>query len=170
VTGPLRRLFGRNIPAEVAAGLGADEAVLAVAGELVATSLGLWLPEGAGHRRVGWHLVSKAVWRDGALTVTVAGESGGESGIVLLHDLPPRRFELPRPGKLPAMVRKRVTGAIVSTHYRELPGGGARVVQRRVSGSGEVFLQLRADPGTDQDAVRELAREIARGLDGPSAR
>lgn len=167
--GPFGRLLGRDLPRGVAGKLLPDEAVLAVAGELVASSLGLWAPAAAGYRRIGWHLISKAVWRDGVLTVTASGESGQVGGIVLLEDLPPYRFALPRPGRLPQVVRKRVTGAIVSSHYRELPGGGARLVQRRVPGSGTVVLQLRADPGTDDDAVRELARQVSEGIGGHEA-
>ena len=42
---------------------------LAGGGHLVLTQLGLWVPEGAEARRIGWHLVSKATWKSGALAV-----------------------------------------------------------------------------------------------------
>ena len=57
----LARLSGTaEVPADFAGELAADEQVLAAAraedGPLLATHLGLWLPEG---RRVGWHLLTK---------------------------------------------------------------------------------------------------------------
>lgn len=163
--GLLTRLLGRDVPGEVSGSLDPEERVLAVAGELVATSYGLWLPaETSGYRCVGWHLVSKAVWRGGELLVTEAAETGVVGGIVLLADLPVLRFALDHPGKLPEVVRSRVTGSITSSHRRELPGGGAWLVQRRLAGTGRVMLQLRPDPGTEEGAVRELAEQVSAGL------
>ncbi|HEV2782590.1 MAG TPA: hypothetical protein VGX25_24615 [Actinophytocola sp.] len=170
----LRRLVelvaGPGVPPGFTGTLDAEERVLAVAGDLVATSLGLWLPEGDGVRRAGWHLISKATWGNGTLTVTEAAERGAAGEAVLLADLPARRFALERPGRLPAVVHARVTGSIRSRHRRELPGGGVWFVQRVVPGVG-IVLQVRADPGTDPDAVRTLASEVAEKLrvarDGP---
>lgn len=157
----MQRLWpGRRAPRAVTAAMAADERVLAVSGELVATSLGLWVPDSGGHRRIGWHLVSKAVWGEGALTVTEATVIDTVAGVALLADQAPRSFPLDRPGKLPHAVRLRVTGGIRSSHHKELPGGGAWVVQRKVPGTGGVVLQLRADPGTDSAAVRALAGQL----------
>lgn len=164
MNGFLARIFGRDLPAEVSGALEGEERVLAAAGELVASSLGLWLPDSGGYRRVGWHLVSKAVWRGGELAVTEARTMGEAAGIVLLADLPERRFPLQRPGRLPEVVRRRVTGSVRSSHRRELPGGGAWIVQRARPGTSGVELQLRPDPGTDEHAVHELARQVASGL------
>jgi hypothetical protein len=58
-------------------------------------------------------------------------------------------------------VHRRVTGSIRSTQHRELPGGGAWFVQRKVPGRDGIVLQVRADPGTDADTVRRLAAEVA---------
>ena len=73
----LSRLLGRaELPAGFPGRLDPDERVVAAAttGEgdpLVVTSHGLWLAEpDGGARRVGWHLVSKATWQSGTLTVT----------------------------------------------------------------------------------------------------
>jgi hypothetical protein len=94
--------------------------------------------------------------------VVIEAEETGEAGdAVLLTDLAPRRYPLADPGKLPQAVHRRVTGSIRSRHHRDLPGGGAWFVQRKVPGRDGVVLQVRADPGTDPDAVRTVAAEVA---------
>jgi hypothetical protein len=176
----LRRLLGREVPEEVAGRLDADERVLAVAaldggGHLVVTSRGLWLPsaEGslaepnsgaAGVRLVGWHLVSKASWQGGALTVVEAHEAETIGGAVLLTDLPPRRLRLAEPGRVPETVHGRVEGSIRSRHHRDLPGGGAWFVQRKVPGRDGFVLQVRPDPGTDLAVVRQVVADVVRSL------
>jgi hypothetical protein len=166
----LRRLFARlvdrDLPADFTGRLVADERVIAVAdlvggGHLVATSFGLWLPDGDSVRRVGWHLVSKATWNQGTLAVVEAEETGTVADAVLLTDRPPRGLRLANPGRLPEMVHARVTRSIKSRHHRDLPGGGAWVVQRSVAGRDGIVLQVRPDPGTDLDAVRSLAAQVA---------
>lgn len=159
------RLFGSGVPQGFSGALASDERVLAVAettgGQLIATRLGLWVPDGAGTRRIGWHLVSKARWRDGALAVTEAVEDGAAGDAVLLTELPVVRFPLSSPGMLPEAVHVRVTSSIRSRHYQELPGGGAWFVQRAVPGVDGVVLQVRPDPGTDPDALGALAATVA---------
>ena len=55
------------------------------AGEyLVATSFGLWLPDNDGVRRIGWHLISKAVWDRSSLLLTEAVSTGTAGETVLL--------------------------------------------------------------------------------------
>jgi hypothetical protein len=61
-------------------------------------------------------------------------------------------------------VHARVEGTIRSRHHRSLPGGGAWFVQRRVPGRDGVLLQVRADPGTDEAAVRQVAGTVAATL------
>ncbi|HEX5113601.1 MAG TPA: hypothetical protein VFW65_00220 [Pseudonocardiaceae bacterium] len=162
----LDRLSDRDVPADFAGELTSDERVLGVAelaggGHVVATSRGLWLPDGDRARLVGWHLISKATWAQGALTVVEADETGAVGGAVLLADRPACRLRLQRAGRVPEVVHARVTGSIKSSHHRELPGGGAWVVQRSVAGQDGFVLQVRSDPGTDQDAVRTLAANVA---------
>ncbi|MGH3984648.1 MAG: hypothetical protein ACRDST_18685 [Pseudonocardiaceae bacterium] len=140
---------------------------LAGGGHLVLTQLGLWVPEGAEARRIGWHLVSKAVWDRSALVVTEAVSTGTAGEAVLLSDLPPRRFALAQPGKVPEVVRQRVTSSILSSEHCELPGGGAWFVQRRIPGRDGVVLQVRADPGTAPGAVEMMASEVASRLPRP---
>lgn len=137
---------------------------LAGGGHLVLTQLGMWVPEGAEARRVGWHLVSKAVWDRNALVITEAVSTGTIGEAVLLSDLPPRRFGLATPGTVPAVVRERVTSSIRSSQRCELPGGGAWFVQRRVPGRDGVVLQVRADPGTEPGALEVMVNEVVARL------
>ena len=171
----LRRLLGGDgLPEGFAGRLEADEQVVATArtadgGHLVVTSWGLWLPDGAGVRRVGWHLVSRAVWRNGTLTVVEAEEAGQLAdelgpGAVLLADRAARRFRLVDAGRVPEAVHARVEGSIRSRHHRDLPGGGAWFVQRKVPGRDGTVLQVRPDAGTDPALAAQLAAEVARSL------
>jgi hypothetical protein len=165
-----RRLLGaEELPAGVTGRLAPDERVLAVAavgdGHLVVTSWGLWLPDG---RRVGWHLVSRAAWKGGTLTVVEAEEVGTVAGsAVLLADRPPRRLRLADPGRVPEVVHARVEGSIRSRHHRELPCGGAWFVQRKVPGRDGVVLQVRPDAGTDAALVARVAEDVVRALPKP---
>jgi hypothetical protein len=144
-----------------------DEHVLAVAAPVVATSRGLWVPDGSGVRRIGWHLISKATWGDGALSVTEATESATAGAAVILHDLPTERYVLREPGKLPQVVHARVTGSIRSRHHHDLPGGGAWFVQRKVPGQNGIVLQVRPDRGADLAAVQRLAAEVSARMPHP---
>jgi hypothetical protein len=172
----LRRLLRREeVPAEVEGRLAADERVLAVAalsggGHLVVTSYGMWLPSDRSVRLVWWHLVSKATWQGGTLTVVEAqeaetiGGTGPFNSAVLLTDLAPRRLRLAEPGRVPEAVHARVEGSIRSRHHRALPGGGAWFVQRKVPGQDGVLLQVRADQGTEEAAVRRVAATVAAAI------
>jgi hypothetical protein len=157
------RITGRQVPEGFDGTLEPDEYVLAscevkTGGHLVATSLGLWLP---GSRRVGWHLISKATWGGGSLVLIEATETAKAGDAVVLADLPPVRYVLLDSGRLPDIVHTRVTKSIRSRHRQELPGGGAWFVQRRVPGQDGVVLQVRPDPGTSDEAVDQVAREVA---------
>jgi hypothetical protein len=159
----VRRITGKGVPDDFDGTLDPDEYVLATSevksgGHLVATSHGLWLP---GSRRVGWHMISKATWGGGALILIESTEAGRAGDAVVLSDLPPVRFVLTGPGKIADIVHARVTKSIASRHRQELPGGGAWFVQRRVPGQDGVVLQVRPDPGTDEDAVARVAAEVA---------
>lgn len=162
----LDKVVGDGTPAGFTGSLAAEEAVVGSAecrtgGCLVATSLGLWVPTDDGPRRVGWHLISKVMWGNGELTVIEADETGTAGDAVLLVDRAPRRYALVEPGKLPHAVHRRVTESIRSRHHRDLPGGGAWFVQRKVPGRDGIVLQVRADSGTDPDTVSAVATEVA---------
>lgn len=162
----LDKLLRREpVPDEVASRLERDERVLATAtlspaGRLVVTSWGIWTP-GDAPERIGWHEIAKATWEGGALVVvpTAAREIGTDT--VLLTDLPARRFRLGDPGKVPQTVHERVTGSIRSRSHRDLPRGGAWVLQRKVAGRDGMVMQVWPDPGTDPDAVEQLAVGVA---------
>jgi hypothetical protein len=164
----VRALLGRDaLPEGFPGRLEGDERLLAAAavaggGHLVVTTWGIWLP--GADARVGWQRVSKATWGNGALVVVQADEEELAPGVVLLADHPPRRLRLAEPGRVPEVVHERVTASIRSRHHRDLPDGGAWFVQRKVPGRDGVVLQVRPDPGTDADAVRRLAVEVARTL------
>jgi hypothetical protein len=83
---------------------------------------------------------------------------------VLLADLPPRRLRLVEPGRVPETVHTRVEGSIRSRHHRDLPGGGAWFVQRKVPGRDGIVLQVRPDPGTDVAVVRQVVADVERTL------
>ncbi|MFE9745999.1 hypothetical protein ACFYOT_13920 [Saccharothrix saharensis] len=163
--GLFRRIFGSGAPEGFTGALDADENVLASAAVgaewLVATSHGLWLPDPGqpGPRRVGWHLISKATWSGNALSVVEAVEDGTAGTAVVLRDLPPQRFPLESPGKVPEVVHERVTGSIKSREHNGTVG--AWFVQRKVAGRDGVVLQVRPDPGVDVEHVRKVAASVA---------
>ena len=66
----------------------------------------------------------------------------------------------PTPGRVPEAVHARVDRARSGRrHHRDLPGGGAWFVQRKVPGRDGMVLQVRADPGTDDaTSLRQVAR------------
>ena len=169
----LDRLLHRvPIPAGAVGELAPQEDALAVAalgeGHLVATNLGLWTPAETGATRLPWHLISKASWSGGALTLVVAEETGRAGAAVLLADVQRRRYSLSEPGRVPQVVQQRVTASIRSAHHRALPGGGAWFVQRKVPRVAGVVLQVRVDPGTDAVVVADIAAAVAEQL--PDAR
>ena len=65
---------------------------------------------------------------------------------------------------MPEEGHARVEGSIRSRHHRDLPGGGAWFVQRKVPGRDGTVLQVRPDPGTDPELVAQLAADVARSL------
>jgi hypothetical protein len=167
--GWLRRLLGDPLPDDFAGTLDPGENALCAAavfagGHVVVTELGLWLPAG---RRVGWHLISKVTWADGTLTVIEAEELGAAGNAVLLTDRKPVRLGLPRPGKVPWMVRQRVDSSIRARHRQEVSGGGVWFVQRKLPGQDGVLLQARADSGVDPAVAAAMAREAAERLSPP---
>lgn len=164
------RVLRQGAPVGFTGKLYPEENVLAAAevtggGHVLATTHGLWLPDGEGARRVGWHLISKATWGNGSLVVIEASEVGHAGAAVLLSDRPARRYRLGKPGKVPQIVQERVTGSIKSRHRQEFPGGGAWFVQRKVPGHDGFVLQARPDPGTDRDTVAAVAAKVAAAIE-----
>ncbi|EID52849.1 hypothetical protein [Saccharomonospora xinjiangensis] len=164
-----RRIFGSPIPEEIRTRLSEGEHVLAATGTadggpVAVTALGLWVPEAGGARRIGWDLISKAGWSGDALTVVEAEIADRAGEAVVLRDLPPVRHVLPKPGRIPYLVRQRVEGSIRSRYRKELPGGGAWFVVRKLPGTDGVVLQVRPDSGTEPGVVRGIAEEAAAKL------
>ncbi|WP_410642453.1 hypothetical protein [Amycolatopsis sp. lyj-346] len=169
----LRRLLGDRTPAGFAGVLepgedAVDSAPVEGGGHLVVTALGLWIPSADGARRVGWHLIGKAAWADGVFTLTESSEVGTAGSAVVLADLPPVRFRLPSPGKVPREAYQRVEGSIRSRHRQDIGTGGAWFVQRKVPGRDGTVLQVRPDPGTDVALVEAIAEQVAAKLVNPA--
>jgi hypothetical protein len=138
--------------ADVMAQLPKDERIVSWAdtedgSHVVATPVGLWWPEGAVLRRIGWQFIDKAVWRDGTLTVTEAEVVDD----LLLVDRPPVTVRIAVPRDLPPTVRKRVEANIVRSQLQPVSGGSARFVARRVPGRDGVVWWVRLEDGLRAD-------------------
>ncbi|MEO6885746.1 MAG: hypothetical protein ABI232_05575 [Jatrophihabitantaceae bacterium] len=156
------KLFHRREapPAALISLLDKDERVLswgdAAGGTVVvATPRGLWWPEGSGNRLIGWQVVSKATWRDGALQVI---EADVDDDLLLIDRLPVTAV-LATPRDLPATVRKRVEANVVSSEVVAVEGGVARLVARHVPGQDGVQWWARLEQGAaDTEQVRSAIR------------
>ena len=121
---------------------------------VVVTTLGLWLP---GRARLGWHQIHKATWSGSRLTVIPSVPVGdpvpldGAGSYAVLADDEPVTVTLTEPGDVPAEVRTRVTRSVAYTAHHPVPGGGVRVVGRRVSGVNGLAWHVRYDDGTPYD-------------------
>jgi hypothetical protein len=135
---------------------------------LVATNLGLWLPEG---KRLGWHEIHKAAWSGRELRVTPAEVAEDRDGYLVLVDGPAVGFLLLEPGELPDQVRARVTKSVAYTSHHPLNAGGVRVVGRRVPGKNGLSWAVRYDSGTPVKlpAVVELTGELVSAAQGATA-
>jgi len=158
------RLRSRRPPADLLAVLEPGEravswAVTRDGATVAATTLGLWLPAEGGLWRLGWHEVHRAVWEEGRLTVVGSRAVLGDDrlaalGAAVVEDAEPVVLRLAEPRDLPPEVRTRVTRSVGYSTYHPLPGGGVRVVGRRVPGRDGLSWVLRFDPGTDRDDER----------------
>lgn len=127
---------------------------------VLATPRGLWWPTGDDAlRRIGWHTVSKVVWRDGVLTVLEADVVDD----LLLVDRAPASVPLRVPRDLPPTVRRRVEQNIVRSEAAPVPGGAARFVARRVPGQDGLRWWARLEPGTvdDEPTRADVAARLA---------
>jgi hypothetical protein len=143
-------MFGRRpkLPAAHRPALVRDERVVAWAdsdaGVLVATNLGIWLPD-----FVPWHLIHKAAWDGSVLAVTPAREVATREGYAVMADATPVAFRLVAPGDLPHQVRARVTRSVGYTAHHAVPG--VRVAARRVPGVDGLRWTVRYDRGVNPD-------------------
>jgi hypothetical protein len=151
----LRLFRRRRLPAGSRPPLDRDARVVAWAATtgdevVVATNRGLWLPSaGGGYApRLGWHEIHKATWSGRALLVVPAREVETHEGYVEMADRETVSVTLLDPDRVPEQVRARVTRSVAYTSHHTLPGGGVRVVARRVPGRDGVRWTVRYDPGT----------------------
>jgi hypothetical protein len=105
----------------------AGERVLAWAlgplGIFIATDVAFHVPESLTPRRTVWHLIDRAGWRDPYLDMALHATVGGP--------LATWKLELTEPGKLPQVVRERVTSSVITSMDVDLAGGTARIAARR---------------------------------------
>lgn len=147
-------------PSAALAALGPDERLTGwgttEAGDAVlATTHGLWLP---GRVHLPWHMIHKATWDMGALRIVPGVEV--EPGVVA--DGQPVVVKMLEPRDLPAEVRTRVTRSVAYSSHHPLPGGGVRIVARRVAGVDGLTWVLRFD--ADMDLADPAVRAAATGL------
>jgi hypothetical protein len=157
-----------KLPADAGVTLEPDERVIAFArtpegAYAVATNRGLRLPARDG--RLGWHEIHKAVWSGRELAVTPAAVVAERAGFTEVADRPVERVLLLDPGTVPEQVRSRVTGSVSYTAHHRLPGGGVRVVARKVSGVDGLTWTVRYDPGTPvSPAVLDETAALVAGI------
>lgn len=163
----------RKVPAELRPELDPGERILAWAatGEdagVVATNLGLWLPD---RGRLGWHEIHKAAWSGRELRITPAEVAEVRPDYAVLVDAPLVTYLLLEPGELPDQVRTRVTRSVAYTAHHPLPAGGVRVVGRRVSGVDGLSWAVRYDSGTPVDAepVIKITEELVTAAQSATA-
>lgn len=143
-------------PAEVVAQLPRHERVVSFAdvaggGCVLASPAGLWWPSPDGVRLIAWQHITKAIWRDGRLSVIEADVVDD----LLLIDREPVDVEVSVPRDLPPVVRKRVEANVVHSQVQPVAGGAARFVARRIPGQDGVRWWARLEPGTpDRPEVR----------------
>jgi hypothetical protein len=117
---------------------------------VVATDRGLLLQRTPpAYSRTQWHEVDRASFADEVLTVSV--HAGGSVGATRL------RIALPDPGRLPEVVRDRVTASVVMDQHVPLRGqAGVRVVARRRPDGTDLHWSYVVDEGltlTDAEAA-----------------
>jgi hypothetical protein len=163
----------RRLPAGARPPLDRDERVLAWAGTstdavVIVTNLGLWLPGVTGSARLGWHEIHKATWSGRALLVVPARVEEEHETYTVMADEGTVSVTLLDPDKVPDQVRARVTKSVAYTSHHALPGGGVRVVARRVPGVDGLRWTARYDPNTPPapDAVADLVAAARAAITG----
>jgi len=138
-------------PGERVLGFGFDPDGRAV----VASSLGLLLQRTPpAYSRIPWDDVERASFADDVLTLRVGGsESDGRTTL---------RVPLREPGRLPEVVRDRVTASVAMDQHVPLRGkAGVRVVARRRPTDTELVWSYVVDDGLMLTAAERSAAEAA---------
>lgn len=161
--GLIERILGRRppVPEVMRQHVSADERVLAWArstsGQIVATTqLGMHILGRDGHRMIGWHQISKGVWRDGILTVTESAEVDDQQ----IADKEPWGLQFTEPGNVPVVLRERVEQSIVAARYCRISSGSVWLIGRKIPGQNGLHWQYRPDPEVDPHDLQTHA-EIA---------
>ena len=153
-----QKRWRRTSPVAVAPGEKVLAATTAVDGtELAGTRDAFYVVSDGATRRVPWEQVEAADWdRDTDVFRLSEVGSWGEQR-------PVHTATLTEPGRLPELVRERVTASVVLQRHVTVSGRrGLRVIARRApSGKGRIQWVYEYDEGVDPDdpAVREVARE-----------
>lgn len=153
----------RRPPQDVRATVVSGERILAwceVGDEaVVASDIALYLPVPTP-LRLPWDLVQTASFEDDVLVV--------EGKQALEAPVRSWRVTLLAPRSVPEVVHERVRASILASHHVDLtPGGGARIVARRVPGTtGPVRWTVTFDAGLDprDPRVRALADDALADL------
>lgn len=116
------------------------------------TARALYLPDGVV---LGWHEIDQAIWHQDESRLDL---------VTLAIDGPARSYQLPlrEPGRLPELVRERVTSSIVvNEHVSILGRRGAKIIARRLPGTDDLDWVVVYDPGVDgsDPAVRQAVRD-----------
>lgn len=170
----MRSLFRRRrLPDGARPALDRDERIIAWGGAandavVIVTNYGLWLPGISGSARLGWHEIHKATWSGRALQVVPAREVASHEAYTEMTDESPVSITLLDPEKVPDQVRARVTKSVAYTSHHALPGGGVRVVARRVPGQDGLRWTVRYDPGTPAapDVAADLVAAASAAITG----
>ena len=125
------------------------------------TARALYLPDGTV---LGWNEIDQAVWHLDESRLDL---------VTLPIDGPARSYQIPLadPGRLPELVRERVTSSIVVNQHVPLVGRkGAKIIGRRLAGLDDLDWIVVYDHGVDgsdpdvrariRDAVAVLHRDL----------
>ena len=126
---------------------------------VLASAFGLTLP-GAG--LLEWHLVERITWQRPQLVVVRVAEPPAVGRAVVAGTGSSIALTLVEGGRLPEVVRARVTDSVVWSRHLALTQGGVRVVGRRQRSETAFAWQLVYDLGTDlEDPLVQAAAEGA---------
>lgn len=140
-------------------GIAKAEKVLALGTEsatsdllVVATNRALYLQ--STQERIRWDALSKAIWAEPVLTLTLIDDSGQVVG--------ERIVELGRASDLPAAIHDRVTDSVIVSERADLgDGGAAMLVARRNSDADEIWWAVVFEAGLDPKDPELIARAAA---------
>ena len=125
-----------------------------VHGHVIATDRALVLV-GADVVRLPWDRVIRAAWSDPVIEMLIQAQPGGPTR--------PLRLVMAESGRVPLVVRDRVTASVVAQHHVALDpaGRGVRLLARKVPMTGQVRWIVLFDAGLDPEDPELRARADA---------